>query len=99
MHLLAWNYEFPTPVERRLWQASAIVTLATLPLFVLVGFVFAHRMFVSFSGYLVGLVSLILAVVFIAARLSILVEVVRSLAFQPPETFRTTWAANVPHVG
>jgi hypothetical protein len=41
----------------------------------------------------------VLIAMFVAARLFILVEVVRSLAFQPPETFRTTWVASVPHVG
>jgi hypothetical protein len=92
LHLLAWNYEFPTPIERRLWQASAIVTIATMPTEWL--FFKATK-----STWLVTLVSSILLFMFVAARLFILVEVVRSLAFQSPETFRTTWAANVPHVG
>jgi hypothetical protein len=99
IHLLAWNYEFPTQVERRFWQASAIVTLATLPLMVLVLVITEITWFASHFGNLHLYVNVVLTVVFIAARLFILVEVVRSLAFQPPETFRTTWAANVPHVG
>jgi hypothetical protein len=99
MHLLAWNYEFPTQVERRLWQASAIVTLATMPIFVLLGVIVGMFGDAWYTDVLLTWVFAILTAVLIAARLFILVEVVRSLAFQPPETFRTTWAANVPHVG
>lgn len=33
-----------------------------------------------------------------SSRLFILVEALRLLAYQPPEAFRNTWAANVPHV-
>jgi hypothetical protein len=99
MHLLAWNYEFPTPVERRLWQASAIVTLATLPLNSLLSFIATKAWFGSYFSFVFAVVTSISVNIFVAARLFILVEVVRSLAFQPPETFRTTWAANVPHVG
>jgi hypothetical protein len=99
LHLLAWNYEFPTPVERRLWQASAIVTLATLPLNSLLSFIATKAWFGSYFSFVFAVVTSISVNIFVAARLFILVEVVRSLAFQPPETFRTTWAANVPHVG
>jgi hypothetical protein len=102
IHLLAWNYEFPTPVERRLWQASAIVTLAAFPLIGILAVIGENIWFSShYNSFVlaVGPLVIILIALFIAARAFILVEVVRSLAFQPPETFRTTWAANVPHVG
>jgi hypothetical protein len=99
MHLLAWNYEFPTQIERRLWQASAIVTLATFPLILLAGVITKTPWFAPHSNEMFAFSVIVFTVIFVAARLFILVEVVRSLAFQPPETFRTTWAANVPHVG
>ena len=97
LHLLAWNYEFPTHVERILWRASAIVTLAAMPSMYIVTRVLDK--FAQDEYMWSGSVGFVLIVVFVAARLFILVEIVRSLAFQPPETFRTTWAANVPHVG
>jgi hypothetical protein len=37
--------------------------------------------------------------VYILVRLFILVEVVRSLFFLPPEAFIATWSSNVPHIG
>jgi len=96
LHLLAWNYEFPTPVERRLWQASAIVTMATVPTMELFDRAIECA---SFDGRIANILHSILLCMLVAARLFILVEIIRSLAFQPSETFRTTWAANVPHVG
>ena len=36
---------------------------------------------------------------FLFARVFILVEVLRSLGFQPPTMFATTWSANLPHIG
>ena len=97
LHLLAWNYEFPTYVERILWRASAIVTIAAMPSLYIVDRV--SNKFAPDDVKWSGSVIMVIILVFIAARLFILVEIVRSLAFQPPETFRTTWAANVPHVG
>jgi hypothetical protein len=102
LHLLAWNYEFPTPIERRLWQASAIVTIATMPnLWLLTSAMTKSKTLddsIIAAFFLVSFIAIILFI-FVASRLFILVEIIRSLAFQPPETFRTTWAANVPHVG
>jgi hypothetical protein len=51
------------------------------------------------NGKIYGAALALSVVLFVAARAFILVEIVRSLGFQPPETFRTTWAANVPHAG
>ncbi|KAL6909213.1 hypothetical protein GGI43DRAFT_394861 [Trichoderma evansii] len=44
-------------------------------------------------------VSCFLLIIFLGARIFIIIEVLRSLGFQPPETFLTTWSANIPHIG
>jgi hypothetical protein len=100
LHCLAWNYEFPTPVEARLWRVSAIVTLAVMPLIGVLDF-WRNSKWVKWhlNGKIYGAALALSVVLFVAARAFILVEIVRSLGFQPPETFRTTWAANVPHAG
>jgi len=36
---------------------------------------------------------------YILARLFILVEIFRSLCFLPPDTWVATWATNIPHIG
>jgi hypothetical protein len=100
LHLLAWNQEFPTLVERRLWQASALVTIGVMPfavLTLLLSLFLTVLARIRRTKYEV-LFCYIFMAPFVAARTFVLVEVIRSLAFQPPETFRTTWAANVPHV-
>jgi hypothetical protein len=101
LHLLAWNQEFPTQAERRLWQASALVTIAVMPLALLMlwpPFLPTVLARINQTKY-EALLAYVCLAPFFAARTFVLVEAVRSLAFQPPETFRTTWAANVPHVG
>jgi hypothetical protein len=101
LHLLAWNYEFPTHVERILWRVSAMITLAAMPLlYIATGdHIPEHCTFGLRRNDWPATANVILIGLFVAARAFILVEIVRSLAFQPPETFRTTWATNVPHVG
>lgn len=108
LHLAAWDFEFPTEAESLFWKISAVATLAAWPLFLAISFLIAwcsmHAMedkvidsaFMEYAGAGAFFVTV---GAFVAARAFILVEMVRSLAFQPPETFRTTWAANVPHVG
>lgn len=100
LHLLAWNYEFPTQIERVLWQASAITTVAAAPLMGMIDLVDTHfgtDTFIENFYVFYVLAAILLGVAFVAARGFVLVEIVRSLAYQPPGTFQTTWAANVPH--
>jgi len=97
LHLLAWNYDFPTQIERVLWQASAITTVAAMPLMGMINLVDKHFGTNKFLDTFYVLAALVLGVAFVAARGFVLVEIVRSLAYQPPGTFQTTWASNVPH--
>lgn len=109
LHIVSWSYEFPTQIERTLWRASVVTTIIALPIIVcmelLTRLSFDRHLLphltraprfrwiaVSFQFYLV-------LPIFVAARLFIIVEVVRSLAYQPPEAFRSTWAAELPSVG
>lgn len=105
LRFAAWDYEFPTSTERTLWRMSTVLTFTTMP--TMANFEFLVRQFNAIFnsnprgrplGFEAGLHSYILAQ-FIAARLFILVEVIRSLAYQPPGSYKTTWAAYVPHVG
>lgn len=99
LHLLAWNYEFPTQVERKLWQASAVVTIVAFPIAGMTMRMYRQSRFAWYHDFLMFLAVFGSLGAFFAARVFILVEMVRSLAYQPPGTFRTTWAANVPHMG
>lgn len=113
LHFIAWNYDFPTQIEKTLWRASIIVTIAALPvmswdslLFLLNNTTFRSKTLSRSLMYKTeraaqfrAIVSFVVVLpLFVAARLFILAEAVRSLAYQPPEAFRNTWAASVPHV-
>ncbi|KAI1370650.1 hypothetical protein F4677DRAFT_457693 [Hypoxylon crocopeplum] len=112
VHCVAWEFIFPNDIEQRLWQASSIVTAATIPTaFILLALhQYVWRWFCfekTFAGFVKSPRSVIsgnvivffFGISFCIARLFILVEVFRSLAFLPPEAFATTWANVLPHIG
>jgi hypothetical protein len=112
LHLAAWNYEFPTPTERTLWRASTLMTITVIPamcILPLLALLFNALFNSNPPGRLVSRANVqrfcvsvtfwVMAPLFIAARLFILVEVIRSLAYQPPGSYKTTWASYVPYVG
>lgn len=109
IHLIAWNFTFPNPTERWLWNISALVSASVLPLGVpiaLVG-VFVDRMlhgkddFESEGpGYYVGgLIFSGCCVLYVGSRLVIIVEMIRCLFYLPPAAFVATWTNNFPHFG
>lgn len=107
LHFTAWNFEFPSRTEAILWRTSTILTVAALPAvrgcFAIIRAIdamlqtnflgerkediLAHSAFLSFL------------MLFIAARYFIVLEVFYSLAYQPPGSYQSTWAAYIPHVG
>jgi len=102
IHIAGWNLKFPTPTEQILWRVSSVL-LATLLLAPLVPLCLA-----SYSAELMDFLdpyeslwrflNLVLGVLYVAARLFILVEVFRTLLFLPPGAYVSTWASYVPHV-
>ncbi|KAM0434014.1 hypothetical protein ACHAPT_003958 [Fusarium lateritium] len=97
LHLLAWNLDFPTPIEGLLWRSSAL-TIAIAPiissLLVLLESVLFHRT----DRYAKWAVT-ILGPLYLFARLFLLVESYRSLYFLPPGALISTWASEAPHIG
>lgn len=114
LHLISWNFHFPTPIERLLWRVAICVTIG----FPLIGAVaqglFAQifqsrtrkpdkhgdaeqyqRSYLRITASLIGVVGICYSFV----RLFVLVEVFRSLAYLEPDTYKTTWAVSVPHIG
>ncbi|KAJ5620518.1 hypothetical protein N7510_004502 [Penicillium lagena] len=112
IHCVAWDFVFPTEIERVLWQASSIITATAIPLMYLLSktasLVFLHlgkwlpRSF-NQQSILVTVMSNsvggLVFVVFFAARLFAAVEALRSLAFLPSGAFSTTWPDSIPHIG
>jgi hypothetical protein len=108
-HCVAWNFVFPTEVERVLWQASSIITAAAIPTAIVIRLsidsvpslsrhIRALDTIGRRTGQAMDVVVWITLGAFFLARVFILVEVFRSLAFLPPEAFVTNWPANLPHI-
>ncbi|KAK1751966.1 hypothetical protein QBC47DRAFT_389369 [Echria macrotheca] len=107
-HCIAWNFYFPTEPERIVWEISSVLTAATVPLMLVLSMYmsWAQRPADVASGCWSGtreqtakLIPLVAMFIFVATRIFLIFEVIRSLAFQQPLTFQTTWSANLPHLG
>ncbi|KAE8444728.1 hypothetical protein EG329_014288 [Mollisiaceae sp. DMI_Dod_QoI] len=94
LHCVAWNFDFPTPVEQLLWRISSVVML---PLYyaVLLCDIHVHLAWLRLP---LMLTVPLLALAYLLARLFLMAEVFRSLFFLPPSAFITTWSSQIPHV-
>lgn len=106
IHCIAWNFSFPTTLDQGLWRVSAIAMVATMPFAILFSLLCQHFHLHTLFGKswewtdrLELVLVLTAGVVYVVARAVSGVEAVRLLAYQPPETFSTTWAAGFPHFG
>jgi hypothetical protein len=97
VHIAAWNFVFPTLVERTLWRSSSIMCTAGMMSIMFLLFIIA-----SANDWLIYIMIVCLFIVFalyIAARLFLIVEIFRTLCFLPPSAYIATWASNIPHIG
>lgn len=112
IHCVAWDFVFPTLIEKVLWRASSIITATAIPTMYFLGGT-ASLVFWLFGKWLprtfsyqsvwVTVIANSLAClfffVFFAARLFATVEALRSLAFLPSGAYSTTWPDDIPHIG
>ncbi|MCJ1464557.1 hypothetical protein MMC07_003170 [Pseudocyphellaria aurata] len=104
IHCLAWNFDFPTPTEAWLWKASSIST-TVLPILTIPFTYFwpdpDREIGMGLQrGFLLDLVFLVgFAVPYVLARIFIMIEMFRSLAFLPPDAFVDTWSGSFPRWG
>lgn len=106
LHTLAWNLQFPTPVEQTLWRIGSVLTFG-IPITVYVLSVSAYQLertlrkerFHRALELMVGTISISSSVPYILARLFMTVEAFRALYFLGPGVFLSTWASNAPHIG
>nr|OQO22422.1 hypothetical protein B0A51_13240 [Rachicladosporium sp. CCFEE 5018] len=93
VHLAAWDSTFPSTIERWIWRVAAMITmLALAPAWLWSS--------LDDTGTRDKSTMLIMPmVVYPLARLVLIVEMFRSLAYLPPDAFIATWTSNVPHFG
>ena len=112
IHLIAWNFYFPTEIERWLWRVSA------LALIVLPCFWFPYVWLVFFHGnkvpaqkkkhrwvphpakhWILWVWPLSLFIVFCVARLFLIIELFVSLRSLPVSTYTAVdWSSFLPHI-
>jgi hypothetical protein len=99
IHVLAWNFVFPSILERTLWRVASILC-TTMPLLFLIVFIsvaIANENNIALMIVL-NVIQFLVVVFYVAARVFLLVEIFRTLCFLPPKAYIATWATNVPHV-
>jgi hypothetical protein len=112
MHLLSWNFLFPTPAERLCWRIASSITIVFPVVFCLGAYVLKlildgpmrkggkpHPATISKIEDIYLTVSLLPGCIYIVARLFIMVEVMRCLYFAPPGAFISTWTSHILHLG
>ncbi|KAE9390354.1 hypothetical protein BT96DRAFT_833558, partial [Gymnopus androsaceus JB14] len=99
IHCIAWTFQFPTTVERELWQViSLCMTIAPpiIPLTTLAAVAFPYSNIVNF--FMKAFVILVI-LIYVVARLSMSVLVFVLLRDLPTGVFEDVqWSKYIPHV-
>ncbi len=94
LHLLAWNYEFPTADERLLWRVSAVSIMALPPAF----YFWEFARFIAYGQTHRNIIGLGIVMFYVAARMYNFVEIFFSLRSTPPALYQTVqWTVFLPH--
>ena len=97
IHLLAWNFDFPTAAERIIWRSSSVAILV-VP-FVSVGLIWTHLdVYGVFLSTLNDILLYFFIAIYIIARLAIITIAFTSLREMPADVYITTWATYLPSV-
>lgn len=104
VHCFAWHYEFRSHLKQRLWRGSAIVIMAAPPAFIVALFAAAfvdaglHGNGNMFENVL-GIIFAPIGVIYIAARLALIVLSFTSLRGLPFGAYQTIrWTTFIPHI-
>ncbi|KAH9203145.1 hypothetical protein DL95DRAFT_321991 [Leptodontidium sp. 2 PMI_412] len=110
-HLFAWNFAFPTTIERLIWRIAAVLAVVLPVVGLVVDLIFSffykrkarHAMMPGhFQRKFLSIISKIIwtfSLSYFLVRIYMMVEVFRSLFYLPPRVFRTTWSSSIPHNG
>lgn len=105
LHCLSWNSHFPTSVERLLWRISClIVTVSPMTMGLIwnglsVGLRSLPDLGFKWRSVIISLFAYSWALVYLIARMYLTVEMLRALAYSPPDTFRQVdWSRYLPHI-
>jgi hypothetical protein len=95
LHLLAWNYVFPTAGETIMWRCSCIAIMVLPPLFYV--WVIVRHVQYAWSDS-IDWVGICIALLYLVARVYNILEVFFSLRATPPALYQTVqWPNWLPH--
>ena len=105
VHVAAWNFAFPTYVEKLLWRISALY-LASIPLIGIIIYCFTlhftkneKEMTDTTADKVLRPIGRVAIPLYLLARLYLLVEVFRCLAYPSPSAFQNVgWPSVIPHI-
>ena len=105
VHCTAWNLDFPTATEQFLWRLSSVI-LTVLPMLSITIY-WATQQLINVMGkldyrvnWMRAPIAALLVPLYILARIFLLVEIFRQLAYLPPSAFVTVnWPSAIPHAG
>jgi hypothetical protein len=112
IHCLAWNFEFPTPIESLLWKICAALTTGIPLLSAYPQFVWSDnngkilrpgsvdettKFWDRINRKVCSATLLVLLIVYLLARVYLMAEIFRSLFFLPPDAFISTGSGQFPH--
>jgi hypothetical protein len=105
IHFAAVKSTFPTHIEKVLWSVASAICTGVLLLILLGGFSAMLRICLFGVSKRSGRTDSVdkvfiyfFIVLYIAARLFLIVELFRCLFFLPPSAFVATWVSSIPHV-
>lgn len=96
IHVAAWNFTFPTRTEAIFWRCASIYATAFMPIFLMLVTIATALEFLT--DIIAKAVAPLVSILYLVARLFLLVEVFRTLCFLPHRAYLSTWATNIPHV-
>ncbi|KZP06874.1 hypothetical protein FIBSPDRAFT_763657 [Athelia psychrophila] len=101
VHCMAWYSEFQTHLELQLWRSSAI-TIIAVPVAFAVGYIVAVMIddHVDFDIFLlIGALYTPIAIIYVAARLILIILSFTSLRALPAGAYQTIqWTTYIPHI-
>ncbi|KAK1764579.1 hypothetical protein QBC33DRAFT_457146 [Phialemonium atrogriseum] len=99
IHLIAWNFVFPTRSELILWRVATLLTVGAPSFMILHGYI--SKLWESDSVFDTCMGCLAYPPIFLLfpfARIVLIVEAFRSLYFLSPGAFIATWTTEIPHL-
>lgn len=97
LHALGWNAPFPTALQRILWRVSSVSLMVSTPVGTLVMFYWAKG---GQSHWILGWISFFILILYIFARVYLVVECFITLPYLPDSAFQVpVWSQYFLHFG